>query len=214
MSLESNRLLYEIINAQASLLNNDDSISTSEIIKDFEMKFIDPEVHLESESLKESEIKNRLVAIERDTNEAPEANKSKIKKKKISGAIRKVSCEMCGKLVPTYFIEFHLNLHRGWYRMLQSLIHRINLIFAPCPFCLLDVRPYKCEVEDCGKYFVAPTHAKNHYTKVHVNGIIRPYKCDICGRGFNQKSSLNTHKTYHFDPQIPCSICGQFYRNK
>lgn len=86
-----------------------------------------------------------------------------------------------------------------------------NLI---APSCIADIRPYKCEVEDCNKYFVAPTHAKNHYTKVHINGVIRPYKCDVCGRGFNQKSSLQTHKTYHFDPQIPCPICGLFYRNK
>lgn len=81
-------------------------------------------------------------------------------------------------------------------------------------FASVDIRPFKCKAEGCEKYFHSPGNSRQHYKKVHVDSITRPYKCDVCGSGFIQKSSLDLHRSYHFDPQMPCPICGKLFRNK
>lgn len=32
--------------------------------------------------------------------------------------------------------------------------------------------------------------------------------------GFKAKSRLENHRSYHFDPKIPCKICEKLFRNK
>lgn len=137
---------------------------------DFQIEFIDTQSIVKTESLTETEANCKL---ERSV---PKVDHKKGRRKKFSE--KKISCEMCGKLVASNFIEFHLNVHKGW------VFHHFDqlMFFNDCILDVPGIRPYKCEAKDCEKYFISPGHAKNHYTKVHVYGVSRPHKCDVCGR--------------------------------
>ena len=42
------------------------------------------------------------------------------------------------------------------------------------------------------------------------NHVYKPYKCDICGKGFNKNSNLKGHiKTHTDDKLYRCDICGK-----
>ncbi|XP_037044177.1 zinc finger protein draculin-like [Bradysia coprophila] len=188
ISLKSDQYLNSLLSSHS--YSDPAVVKQSETYSVYQIEFIDTQTE-QKESLAESE-KNVAVDDATPSKCMAQPRKNGIKKKR-SGKRQcgedKISCEMCGKLVTPREIEYHLNAHK-------------------------DIRPYKCQAEDCEKYFTAPALARHHFRKVHVYSITRPKKCDICGKGFIQQSSLLTHRSYHFDPQIPCTICGQLYRNK
>jgi uncharacterized Zn-finger protein len=38
----------------------------------------------------------------------------------------------------------------------------------------------------------------------------KPYKCDVCGKGFNQNSNLQKHiRTHTGDKPYECDVCGK-----
>lgn len=96
LSIKSDQILNNILNSDSSKAVND----TDEHL-DFKIEFIDAQSNAKEESLSEPKEKRS-------------ANKKNVKKgtkKKYSE--KKISCEMCGKLVASNFIEFHLNVHKG-----------------------------------------------------------------------------------------------------
>lgn len=43
----------------------------------------------------------------------------------------------------------------------------------------------------------------------------RPYKCDLCGKGFNQKGNYNSHIRQHTGEQpYGCKLCGRRFNQK
>jgi uncharacterized Zn-finger protein len=43
---------------------------------------------------------------------------------------------------------------------------------------------------------------------------LKPYKCDICGKGFSVNSSLQIHTRIHTgDKHYKCDICGKGFSN-
>ena len=66
-------------------------------------------------------------------------------------------------------------------------------------------RPYKCDVEGCGRSFAQLSnlnhHKKNHDDTVKRD-VSRQFRCHVCERSYATKSSLNTHvqKVYKFKP--------------
>ena len=54
--------------------------------------------------------------------------------------------------------------------------------------------------------FLQVSHLKRHQA-VHL-GDNKPYKCDICGRGFAYPSELRVHKERHVPGRDKCVECG------
>ena len=94
---------------------------------------------------------------------------------------------------------------------------------------------YECEV--CGRKFTQKSSLSLHlrtvhnpdrprYDTVHGQTITRPskqehpdarHKCDVCGRKFTTKSSLNFHlRTVHSadGPSYECEVCGKVFTTK
>ncbi|KAF8769908.1 Zinc finger and BTB domain-containing protein like [Argiope bruennichi] len=54
------------------------------------------------------------------------------------------------------------------------------------------VNYHKCQICSYTSYYV--THLKRH-VRTHTGE--RPYKCEVCHRGFSDKSALRRHKHLH-----------------
>lgn len=98
-------------------------------------------------------------------------------------------CEMCGKFFNSHkLLDHHMNTHTG-------------------------LRPFKCRDASCDKMFAALANMRAHFKYAHKADALR-FGCDICGGRFKIKTALKYHMSYHYDPQIPCDVCGKLMRNK
>ncbi|XP_070200627.1 zinc finger protein 93-like [Littorina saxatilis] len=72
-------------------------------------------------------------------------------------------------------------------------------------------KPFTCEF--CGQSFGRLIYLTYHRNGRHLN--TRPYKCDICHKGFNSHPSLWQHKRRHLgDKKYSCDQCGKkFYQS-
>ena len=52
-------------------------------------------------------------------------------------------------------------------------------------------KEFKCDCEQCSKFFTRTEALRNHILNVHEK---RKLKCDSCGNLFTAKKSLNLHK--------------------
>lgn len=114
VSLKSDRLLNNILNNTPSTPAGNESGK----VKDFKIEFVDTQSSVEKESVEETGTNynvDKLAPLETTSKAKRSKVKVNIKKgrtKKFSE--KKISCETCGKLVASNFIEFHLNVHKGW----------------------------------------------------------------------------------------------------
>lgn len=53
------------------------------------------------------------------------------------------------------------------------------------------------QCEQCGKKLIDVTKLKRHIEAMHTNRESKPYKCDICGKGFATKDYVWLHKKTH-----------------
>lgn len=94
-------------------------------------------------------------------------------------------CPYCGKMVSTSTMARHVLIHTG-------------------------ARPFKCTMLGCDKDFRSSSEVKNHVLRHHSAD--RPYKCDICGKGFIKMCFLNSHAKIHTgEKPFVCTICGKAF---
>ncbi|XP_055637416.1 zinc finger protein 287-like [Toxorhynchites rutilus septentrionalis] len=108
-----------------------------------------------------------------------ERNKSRDEKEIYRSLL--MACEICGKSVERNRMEGHHNQH-------------------------LNLRPYACNVEDCGATF----HSKIAL-RLHTNGrhSTKQIPCDLCGKVYKSKKAVYHHKKEtHAEKQFECEQCG------
>lgn len=128
---------------------------------------------------------------------------------------KKYSCSECEKS----FKE------KGALRKHQRSKHLMELFRHPCPYCGKMVssstmarhklihtgeRPFKCTMPECEKVFRSNSEVKRHILLHHSTE--RPYKCDVCGKGFIKICFLNAHAKIHSgEKPFNCHICGKAF---
>ncbi|XP_069564878.1 uncharacterized protein [Brachyistius frenatus] len=128
---------------------------------------------------------------------------------------KKHSCSQCEKS----FKE------KGALKKHQRSKHLNELFRNPCPYCGKMVslstmarhklihtgeRPFKCIVPECDKYFRSTSEVKRHVLIHHSTE--RPYKCDVCGKGFVKMCFLNAHAKIHSgEKPYVCHICSKTF---
>lgn len=144
---------------------------------------------------------------EEDEKEKPEKKKPEKRKRKKSEIKKpRYACHLCGKTYNKWHLEIHLRSHNSNYRLKYDCMLKLNT------FCFsLDIRPYKCTVEDCGKSFLSTkdlsTHSHSH-SKLNL-------QCDICQKFYQSTKALRDHKRFrHVEPNIPCTQCDMKFKTK
>ncbi|KAM9336579.1 uncharacterized protein ABDE67_019608 [Symphorus nematophorus] len=94
-------------------------------------------------------------------------------------------CPYCGKMLCASTIARHKLIHTGQ-------------------------KPYKCTVPECDKDFRSTSEVKRHVLLHHNTA--RPYKCNVCGKGFIKMCYLNIHAKIHSgEKPFVCHICGKAF---
>jgi len=96
-----------------------------------------------------------------------------------------VNCQVCGKKMNKGSLREHMFLHTE--------------------------ATFQCR--SCPRKFVTEAIMTRHHKFVHED--YKPYKCEICGKGFNNKCQLEVHSVVHTgEKPHTCDQCGNSYSQK
>lgn len=155
---------------------------------------------------------------------AKETNVSKVKCSRPG----RIACHICGKLYFPYEMKYHINKHNGklkkatalpimennfqirFFRIETFRMHRAQLYVkvyrSPVSQLSQETEPFNetSLVLWClWKRYTYGLCQYEHNTKIASHSV-----------GFKVKARLDMHRSYHFDPTLPCKICKKLFRNK
>lgn len=65
---------------------------------------------------------------------------------------------------------------------------------------------------NCEKIFTSQTLLNNHIRKIHLSDKEKPYKCEICLKGFERKQGLSCHAKAHLEEHpYACQYCNKTF---
>jgi hypothetical protein len=133
-------------------------------------------------------------------------------------------CQHCGKgFVSRAALEMHSNIHLpkeerdktkqqcpecGKMYLPNSLTIHIKTTHRK----ILPPKRHKCTYKECnGRSFVTPSLLNQHIRAAHTKET--PYHCEICGRGFFQKTGLKLHEAKHSEAKnYSCKLCFKAFK--
>ena len=74
----------------------------------------------------------------------------------------------------------------------------------------LSIREYKCQI--CGQRCCNATGLKRHIEAVHEKGSEKMFPCELCGKNFDTKHYVATHKNaVHSEKIVECNNCQKIF---
>lgn len=129
--------------------------------------------------------------------------------------VKRYSCSECEKS----FKE------KGALKKHQRTKHLLEVFRHPCPYCgkmissstmarhkLIHTgeKPFKCTEPECDRVFRSTSEVKRHVLLHHSTE--RPYKCEVCGKGFIKMCLLKAHAKIHSgEKPFVCIICNKAF---
>ncbi|CAK1554309.1 unnamed protein product [Leptosia nina] len=132
--------------------------------------------------------------------------------------VKVVPCETCGKMFRNATaLKVHVNqVHRRIFATKCAVCDRVVSSKHNMQQHMrshVDLRPYTCTFDACGKTFKDKTALKKHEI-IHYPD--KQFKCKLCDRLFTRKHRLDRHKLQHKlkKKSVICDYCGVSFYNK
>lgn len=85
----------------------------------------------------------------------------------------------------------------------------------------MEDTPTSLSCSDCQRHFPSLPELSRHRELLHpsssqgieADSIPRPYRCQLCGRGYRHPGSLVNHRRTHETGLFPCTTCGKDFTN-
>lgn len=127
----------------------------------------------------------------------------------------KLSCKYCSKeFASQQNLVFHEKSHK---KRSANKCEMCKKIFKKPGFLVKHMMkkhskstPYTCG--QCGKIFMSQNLLNNHFKKLHIPESDKPYKCEVCSKGFEKKKGLSCHLKAHTEDQpFICQVCNKTF---
>ena len=115
-------------------------------------------------------------------------------KRKHDTTIKKISCEVCGKLYHPSHMHSHMTRIHGERNIECKICHKISSglynLKRHVKYTHENIRNKQCQ--DCGKRFINNPTLRKHIMVVHQK--LKPFKCDCCDFLCGTINNLNHHR--------------------
>ncbi|KAH8346848.1 hypothetical protein KR059_000772 [Drosophila kikkawai] len=88
-------------------------------------------------------------------------------------------------------LKGHIRIHTG---KLSKSFRSSDQLYLHISFLSPGERPFKCDVDTCGKTFTRNEELTRH-KRIHTG--LRPYPCSACGKKFGRRDHLKKHMKTH-----------------